>query len=353
MGKVAIPKISHDKASKSRGRTSRACEPCRARKHKCGAETPACENCIQLDLDCHYTPLKRIRDQGHLYTLSKKVERYEQLLNDLLPEVGQPSADRIREALSVTTRSVADPPPFFQLTRKQKAPVPLTSTEIDEYALNAASSSSAVPERLLESSSHEATPTTSEQSESKSPNSRPSEEDSAQGIQYNDKESAISVGDTSNASAVSKPRPEEVKAEGSNLLALVDLPPAEAIRVGALAFFRNTSALFYVMTSDQLGALIERTHDSPSTRDLVSVCEICALALVGIQYLPETSPPQVKQNLLSVAMTHLARCIEIDHIRGLRIFVCLAGYYIIEHKNTAHTFVGPSVHFMFLAQSHY
>ncbi|RAL04313.1 uncharacterized protein BO80DRAFT_422159, partial [Aspergillus ibericus CBS 121593] len=97
--KVAIPRTTSASSQSQRRRSARACEPCRQRKIKCDGNKPICRQCIDHNVSCFFVDVKRVRDQKQLGFLGKKVERYEQLLQDLEKEVDDPAARRIRRAL--------------------------------------------------------------------------------------------------------------------------------------------------------------------------------------------------------------------------------------------------------------
>lgn len=101
--KVAIPRANiSDHASHRRRRSTRACEPCRQRKVKCDGIRPVCRLCAENHITCQYLDVKRVREQKQLSALTKKVERYEDLLRELEPESDVELARKIRRALDVS-----------------------------------------------------------------------------------------------------------------------------------------------------------------------------------------------------------------------------------------------------------
>lgn len=119
----------------------------------------------------------------------------------------------------------------------------------------------------------------------------------------------------------------------STLSAPSNLPPESRVREGASLFFANTSALFYIMTFDELETLLDRTYRSSEHVDVLTLCEICSLASVGSQYLTE-QPQDVRQLYLTATM-HIGQCLEVDKVRTIRILACLACYDIVEHREAA------------------
>lgn len=100
--KVAIPrKTGNDSSTYRRHRSARACEPCRSRKIKCDGNKPMCRQCVEQKIICTFLDVKRVREQKQLGKLGMKVERYEELLRELEPDVDVTAAKRIRRALKV------------------------------------------------------------------------------------------------------------------------------------------------------------------------------------------------------------------------------------------------------------
>lgn len=101
-----------------RARTSHACEPCRERKTKCDGERPSCRRCLHTGTGCHYgygkgwkkrkyvrnlfllvaANLTFSRTAEDLTVTSRKLARYETLLNDIMPLVPSDIRLMIEEA---------------------------------------------------------------------------------------------------------------------------------------------------------------------------------------------------------------------------------------------------------------
>ncbi|KAJ6151771.1 C6 transcription factor [Penicillium chermesinum] len=97
--KIAIPRIAAPSRPLQRRRATRACEPCRKRKVKCDSKQPSCGPCTYASRRCVYEDVKRIRNEKKIDQLTKRVERYENLLRDLEGDVDSPTAHRIRRAI--------------------------------------------------------------------------------------------------------------------------------------------------------------------------------------------------------------------------------------------------------------
>ncbi|RDH26600.1 C6 transcription factor [Aspergillus welwitschiae] len=108
-GKVAIPRITCASSQSQVRRCTKACGPCQQRKTKCDGNKPVCRPCVDHNVSCFYTDVKRVRDRKQLSVLQRKVEQYERLLHDL-EEVDGDVARRIRTALrgSDTTSATTD-----------------------------------------------------------------------------------------------------------------------------------------------------------------------------------------------------------------------------------------------------
>ncbi|KAJ4511562.1 hypothetical protein HRR83_004400 [Exophiala dermatitidis] len=73
-----------------RARTSHACEPCRERKTKCDGSRPACRRCLHTGTTCYYGYGKGWRKRKtaeDLTATSRRLARYETLLNQIMPMV--------------------------------------------------------------------------------------------------------------------------------------------------------------------------------------------------------------------------------------------------------------------------
>ncbi|KPI44625.1 uncharacterized protein AB675_8627 [Cyphellophora attinorum] len=84
-----------------RARTSHACEPCRERKTKCDGERPSCRRCLHTGTGCHYGYGKGWRKRKtaeDLTATSRRLARYEALLNDIMPHVPPNVKAMIEEA---------------------------------------------------------------------------------------------------------------------------------------------------------------------------------------------------------------------------------------------------------------
>ncbi|EFW20833.1 conserved hypothetical protein [Coccidioides posadasii str. Silveira] len=103
--KVPIPRLqrpgSKQAASGSdRQRVSHACEPCRRRKSKCDGLQPPCGRCRDQEIHCYYEDGKREKLKRNARTMAAKLERYESLLSELLPNQDANRQQDIRNALS-------------------------------------------------------------------------------------------------------------------------------------------------------------------------------------------------------------------------------------------------------------
>lgn len=100
-GNTKLPEYHH------RNRATRACDPCRLHKVKCEGEHPPCKRCLGLGLLCVYADVKRVRQMKQIEYLEHKVERYEKLLQEIIPLVDERTSQLIQRALEVEPN-----PPF-------------------------------------------------------------------------------------------------------------------------------------------------------------------------------------------------------------------------------------------------
>ncbi|GCB24367.1 uncharacterized transcriptional regulatory protein C3C7.04 [Aspergillus awamori] len=100
--KVPIPRATGTTVRSQRRRTARACEPCRQHKTKCDGNKPVCTQCLRLNMRCKYSDTKRVRDQKKLGLLTRKVVRYENLLEEIERESEWNTARRISQTLRMS-----------------------------------------------------------------------------------------------------------------------------------------------------------------------------------------------------------------------------------------------------------
>lgn len=100
--KLPIPRLLHLRREGGGRRISHACDTCRERKTKCDGNRPHCTQCVVQGFDnCFYSDRKLVRLQKELESARRKIQSYEELLQNLSVEFEEPVADRIRKALKV------------------------------------------------------------------------------------------------------------------------------------------------------------------------------------------------------------------------------------------------------------
>ncbi|KAL4806403.1 fungal-specific transcription factor domain-containing protein [Aspergillus unguis] len=98
--KVAIPRSANTNAVSSRGRVSRACENCRDQKVKCSGQRPSCQRCQESGIQCSYGDRKREKLARRLSDLTARVESFENLLQNIYPNLDSLSAQYVDQILS-------------------------------------------------------------------------------------------------------------------------------------------------------------------------------------------------------------------------------------------------------------
>ncbi|KAJ5288112.1 hypothetical protein N7478_003798 [Penicillium angulare] len=107
-GKLPIARLPRERRESGRGRTSHACDACRARKAKCDGDQPRCAQCVaQGDDECVYSDRKAVRLQKELQAERGKTKAYKEMLQDLSLDFEGPIADRIRRFLKQDSRAAA------------------------------------------------------------------------------------------------------------------------------------------------------------------------------------------------------------------------------------------------------
>ncbi|RJE23550.1 Transcription factor [Aspergillus sclerotialis] len=97
--KVAIPRQLRRAAAPYGRRVPRACESCRHRKTKCSGDNPACRQCSELGITCHYPDSWKEKAQKDLDRVSAKALDFENLLKDIGSLVDSRTSIRIRDVL--------------------------------------------------------------------------------------------------------------------------------------------------------------------------------------------------------------------------------------------------------------
>ncbi|RDW74665.1 putative C6 transcription factor [Aspergillus mulundensis] len=98
--KVAIPRSVSSTAVSTRGRVSRACENCREQKVKCSGQRPSCQRCQESGVQCSYGDRKREKLARRLSDLTARVESFENLLQNIYPNLDSLSAQYVEQILS-------------------------------------------------------------------------------------------------------------------------------------------------------------------------------------------------------------------------------------------------------------
>ncbi|KAJ5798993.1 uncharacterized protein N7503_006498 [Penicillium pulvis] len=98
--KLSIPRLRSARKENAGGRTSRACETCRERKHKCDGARPTCSQCLGQGLgNCFYPERTIVQQQKAIVSMRGEIQNYRELLQEISPELRGPTADRVARAL--------------------------------------------------------------------------------------------------------------------------------------------------------------------------------------------------------------------------------------------------------------
>ena len=106
------------------------------------------------------------------------------------------------------------------------------------------------------------------------------------------------------------------------------------MRIGVSILIRNTSSLFYIVTDEELEDLLQQVFHGQHQADMI-LCELCSLAGLGCQYLPDLPPLSLRESLFHTATRQLNECIQTDIVRAIHVMACLSIYSIMQHRNIA------------------
>src|SRR5438034_4687137 len=74
----------------------------------------------------------------------------------------------------------------------------------------------------------------------------------------------------------------------------VNLPPESFTRLAVSGFFSSAATLLYVMSEEASESLIRRVYHNSASANKSDICELCAIAAVGSQYITDGIPVFVK-----------------------------------------------------------
>ncbi|KAL1635113.1 hypothetical protein SLS56_001865 [Neofusicoccum ribis] len=105
-------------------------------------------------------------------------------------------------------------------------------------------------------------------------------------------------------------------------------------------FLKCTGVLFHVFTKEQGNAALDdvlRSEDSAIPK--VSMCEVCAIAAVGVQYSQGRIPVQTGEHFYNIAKYFLDDVVEFDPLRGMKICALFGMYNIVVKGSVALAFI--------------
>jgi len=301
-----------------RGTINAACRECRLKKLKCDGTRPSCQRCIAKGIDsCEYpvnpgetrfTALKR--KNASLLTESDRMQKFIHALRDASPSRAQDmlrdfrSADdddhgRAKHEMSTLTPSTFDGPPH--LLHHQNSDSSISSGPSPP-------SNSDIPQTPNTSRSRSSNTNTN----TKSLPSFPSEHDN-------------SLVQTPYQPFSDFERP---------------LPSTHALRKCVEAFYHESGKLFQVYSRSHIEAhfqLLEAQGDKQALR--LAVCELCAVAALGSQYMKEILPEGTEQTMYNAAKHLLEDVVTVDTTRAAKVCAILGMFNIMNKEKVAMTFV--------------
>jgi hypothetical protein len=119
------------------------------------------------------------------------------------------------------------------------------------------------------------------------------------------------------------------------------LPSTDALHKCVEAFYQESGKLFHVFSRSHIEAqfqLFEGQGDKQALR--LAVCELCAVAALGSQYIKETLPKGTEQTMYNAAKHLLEDVVTVDTTRAGKVCAILGMFNIMNKQKVAMTFVG-------------
>lgn len=119
------------------------------------------------------------------------------------------------------------------------------------------------------------------------------------------------------------------------------LPSTDALRKCVDAFYQESGKLFHVFSRSHIESqfqLLSSQGDKQALR--LAVCELCAVAALGSQYIKETLPEGTEQTMYNAAKQLLEDVVTVDTTRAGKVCAILGMFNIMNKQKVAMTFVG-------------
>ncbi|KAL2813011.1 hypothetical protein BJX63DRAFT_432299 [Aspergillus granulosus] len=116
------------------------------------------------------------------------------------------------------------------------------------------------------------------------------------------------------------------------------LPDEHITRYALDAFFQCAATLFYVTTEENAAQLLRKVYHTTNA-SIQDVCELSALCAIGSHYTIDKVTDAARARYFFLATTNLNEAIQVYHIQGLRIFICLCMSCIMDKSLSARLLV--------------
>jgi len=124
-----------------------------------------------------------------------------------------------------------------------------------------------------------------------------------------------------------------------------DLPPDTLCRHAIASLIEGGSTIFHLVSIHEAETLLHRVYRLPGTADLLSIAELCVITAVGSQFARGSISSDVRKRLFGTVCSLMEQAVALDvqHLRLMRMFACLAMYSITEKSLSARSFISAGL----------
>jgi hypothetical protein len=97
------------------------------------------------------------------------------------------------------------------------------------------------------------------------------------------------------------------------------------------------------MSEEASESLIRRVYHNSASANKSDICELCAIAAVGSQYVTDGIPESVKKSYFQHASLLLQDTVENDSMQSMRVFTCLSIISVMAKSSSARLLIGMKV----------
>ncbi|KAK3984412.1 hypothetical protein QBC44DRAFT_337026 [Cladorrhinum sp. PSN332] len=304
-GSVLSGITSSDRPTKRIKAVTQACHTCRKFKARCDGARPRCGGCTAKGKPCGYEGEEGQSRQAAMKSRLEALEKLMGALQSKTPEEAEELLQRIRSADDILSLSAAD-----------------------------GESSGAVAASVVSLSSG------GSQSSGR-PRERPTSTRLSSNVsEFSDPTSASSTALVTPTSSSAYP----LRAPGDSSPYLIGflLPNAQSTWAGVQSFFSSSGKLFHVFSEAQVRGHHKNVYGldgKPNKSQKVSICCLCIVAAIGVQYNPGDFETGSDEALYEVAHHLFGAAVEESPLEAIKVCTLLAMYNVMNKATAALAFV--------------